>query len=173
VERLAAFPRFLGRRNPMKYALGLIAAGALILAAQIDRPASQVNSQPAAQLSEQDKAAVIMAAFEAKSHQKTPKDFTPTVGASVPKSIFLHGFKPDVAGKVPALKQYWYAYTDGEVALVDGLQTKVVAVIPIPAKSVSTGQGHHGAAEPADAKGKDGAGNAGSVPAYTSPETIK
>jgi hypothetical protein len=157
----------------MKYALGLIAAGALIWAAQIDQPAAQINSQPAPQLSEQDKAAVIVAALEAKSHQKTPNDFTPTVGASVPKSVFLHGFKPEVASKVPALKQYWYAYTDGEIALIDALQTKVVAVIPIPPMPMSTGQGHHGAAEPANAKNKDGTDNAGSVPAYTSPETIK
>jgi len=166
----------------MKTALVLTAAGALILVAvQIDRPVAQTNSQPAAreatkgplELSEQDKAAVIEAALDAKSHQKTPKDFTPTVGASVPRSVFLHGFKPDVVGKVPALKEYWYAYTDAEIALVDALQTTIVAVIAIPAPAVSTGQGDHGAAEPAKAKGKDGVGNAGSVPAYTSPETIR
>jgi hypothetical protein len=147
----------------MKTALVLTAAGALILvAAQIDRPAAQTNSQPAAreatkgplELSEQDKAAVIKAALDAKSHQKTPKDFTPTVGASVPRSVFLHGFKPDVVGKVPVLKQYWYAYSDAEIALVDALQTTIVAVIPIPASAVSTGQGDHGAAEPAKAKAK-------------------
>ena len=158
----------------MKYAIGLFAAGVLILAAQIDRPAAQTSSQPALQLSEQDKAAVIVAALEAKSHQKTPKDFVPTVGASVPRSVFLHGFKPDILGKVPELKQYWYAYTDGEIVLVDAAQTKVVAVIPIPDTPTSTGQGDHGAAEPADkSTGKDAPGNAGSVPAYTSPETIK
>ena len=165
----------------MKPALVLTAVGALILGAQIDRPTAQISSQPAAheatqgplELSEQDKATVIEAALDAKSHQKTPKDFTPTVGATVPRSLFLHGFKPDVVGKVPALKQYWYAYTDAEIALVDALKTTVVAVIPIPAPVDTTGQGDHGAAEPANAKGKDGVGNAGSVPAYTSPETIR
>jgi hypothetical protein len=157
----------------MKHALGLISVSALLLAVQPDRPAAQPNEQPAIQLSEQDKAAVVRAALEAKSHQKTPKDFTPSVGASVPKSVYIHGFKPDVVGKVPVLRQYWYAYTDEEVALIDGLQTKVVAVVPIPAQSVSTGQGHHGAAEPAESKGPDGQGSAASVPAYTSPETIK
>jgi len=157
----------------MRYTLSLIAAGALILAAQIDGPAAQINNQPAEQLSEQDRAVVVVAALEAKSHQKTPTDFTPTVGASVPRSLFLHGFRPDVVDKVPALKQYWYAYTDTEIALVDALHTKIVAVIPIPAPADTAGQGDQGAAEPANAKGKDGVGNAGSVPAYTSPETIK
>src|SRR3954466_8151021 len=72
---LPRFPR--DTKIPMKYALGLTAAVALILAAQIDRPAAQTNSQPANQLSEQEKAVVIRAAVEAKSHQKTPKDFAP------------------------------------------------------------------------------------------------
>ena len=158
----------------MKYALAMTAAAALTLAAPIDRPAAQPNSPPAAQLSDQDKTVVIMAAIDAKSHQKTPKDFTPTVGASVPKSVFIHGFKPEIGGKVPVLKQYWYAFTDQEIALVDGLQLKVVEVIPLPTTPVTTGQADHGAAEPADqSKSKDGADNASSVPAYTSPETIK
>ena len=157
----------------MKSVFGLTAACALILAAHIDRPVAQDNSQPAAQLSEQDKAVIITAVFEAKSHQKTPKDFTPTVGASVPKSVFIHGFKPEIASKVPMLKHRWYAYLDQEIVLVDGMQTKVVAVIPLPAKPVSVGQDHHGAAEPADSRAADGAKSTDSVPAYTSPETIK
>jgi hypothetical protein len=142
------------------------------LAAHIDRPAAQ-NTEPAAQLSEPEKTAIITAVLEAKSHQKTPKDFSPTIGASVPKSVFIHGFKPEIAERIPELKQYWYAHTDEGIVLVDASQTKVAAVIPIP-QSVTTGQGHHGAAEPADKSRSDnGASNAESVPAYTSPETIK
>jgi hypothetical protein len=157
----------------MRYALSLMAAGALLFAAQTARVEAQMNIQPAQQLTEQEKTVVVMAAIDAKSHQKTPKDFTPAVGAPVPKSLFIHGFKPEVAGKVPALKQYWYAFTDAEIALVDALARKVVAVLPLPVASVPSGQNDHGAAEPANAKGKDGMGNAGSVPAYTSPETIR
>ena len=157
----------------MRYVLGLTGACALILAAHINQPAAQPNSQPIAQLSAQDKAAVVAAALEAKSHQKTPKDFTPEVGVSVPRSVFVHGFKPDIAAKVPLLKQYWYAYLDQEIALIDGLQTKVVAIIPIP-QPASVGQGHQGAAEPAgESKPQDGAKSTDSVPAYTSPETLK
>jgi hypothetical protein len=153
----------------MKYAVILAAAGALILAPQINRPAAQTSSEPPVQLSEQDKTVVINAAIEAQSHQKTPKDFTPKVGASVPRSVYLHAFKPDVVRKVPALKQYVYAHTHQEIALVDGLKSKVVLVIPLP-EPVTTDQGHHGAAEPAN---RSDEGSSGSVPAYTSPETIK
>ena len=158
----------------MKYVLGVTGACALILAAHIDRPAAQTDSQPVAQLSEQDKTVVIKAAFEAKSHQKTPKDFTPAVGASVPPSLFIHGFKPEIAGSVPALKYHWYAFLDREIVLIDAMQRKVVAVIPLPENTASVGQGNHGAAEPAgQAKGQDGSRNTESVPAYTSPESIK
>jgi hypothetical protein len=118
----------------MRHLTTLAVAAAMILVAQIDRTNAEINTQPVIsetpkgplELSAQDKAAVIEAALDAKSHQKTPKDFTPTVGATVPRSLFLHGFKPDVIFKVPALKEYWYAYTDAEIALVDALQTQLL-----------------------------------------------
>jgi hypothetical protein len=173
----------------MKYAFGLAAAGALILTAQVPRPVAQIDSEPVAReeakdllkLSEQQKAAVINAVLEAKSQQATPKDFTPALGSVVPQSVYVHGFKPEVAGELPTLKHYWYAHLNREIVLIDGLQKKVVAVIPLPANLVSDGQQHQGAAEPADkskgtadkSKGKDGATSAGSVPSHTSPETIK
>jgi hypothetical protein len=156
----------------MKYALSLIVAGVLTFGAHIGRPAAQ-NTEPAAQLSEQQKAAIVTAVLEAKSHQKTPKDFAPAVGASVPKSLFIHGFKPEITARIPELKQYWYAHTDEGIILVDASQTIVAAMIPI-SQSATTAQGHHGAAEPADKSRTDtGSSNADSVPAYTSPETIK
>ncbi|MGH6770055.1 MAG: hypothetical protein ACRECO_13650 [Xanthobacteraceae bacterium] len=161
----------------MRYALGLTVAGALIFAAQIDRPAAQTNSQPIAReplkLSEQDKQAVIAAATEADTHQNTPKEFTPAVGALVPKEVYLHGFKPEIASKVSTLKHYWYAHLDREILLIDAMQSKVVALIPLPEKLESVGQGHQGAAEPATSKDKYGAGSTESVPSHTSPETIR
>jgi hypothetical protein len=176
----------------MKSALCLTAAVALILAAGINSSAAQTSSQPAPgattndllKLSEQGKVVVIKAAVESKTHQKTPKDFTPAVGASVPKSVFMHAFKPTVGLKLPALKHYWYAYLDREIVLIDAMQKKVVAVIPLPAEYAFSGrQVHQGAAEPAgesrgedgrsSTRGEDGRRSTNSVPAYTSPETIK
>jgi hypothetical protein len=167
----------------MKCALGVTTAVVLILAAPIDRLAAQTNSPPAASdatrkdaltLSEQDKTAVIAAAVEAKSHQKTPQGFTPAVGASVPRTLYVHAFNPEIARKVPILKRYGYSYLDREIVLIDGMQEKVVAVIPLPAKYMIGSQGHHGAAEPSgQPKDNDDASPTGSVPAYTSPETIK
>jgi hypothetical protein len=153
----------------MKYALGLAAAVTLMLVAQIDRPAAETNIP---QLSGQDKSVVIQAAIEAKTHQSTPKDFTPALGASVPRSLHQHAFKPDIAREVPALKHFFYAYTDREIVLIDGMARKVAAVIPLPAELTSNGQTDQGASEPAGEPNKEGA-TTGSVPAYTAPETLK
>jgi hypothetical protein len=169
----------------MRYALVLTAAAGLILAAQTDRPAAQTNNEVAADqvtkasppltLSEQDKAAVIKAALEDRSHQKTPKQFTPTVGASVPSAVYQHSFKPEIAVQIPVLEHYYYAYLDREIVLIDSLQKKVVAVIPLPASLVSGGQEkHQGAAESeGESKREDGSTSTDSVPSYTSPESIK
>jgi hypothetical protein len=175
----------------MKRALGLTAAFVLITAAPIERAAAQANSQSALdaargplaatkeplKLSEQDRAAIIKAVIEAKTHQKTPEGFAPAVGAEVPRTVYYHAFKPNVAGEMPTLKHYWYSHLDQNVALIDGLQEQVVAIIPLPADQVPGGQTHHGAAEPETEQGKnkskDGASTTGSVPAYTSPETIR
>ena len=167
----------------MKSALCLTAAVTLILAAGIDFSAAQTRSQPTPdattndllKLTEQDKVVVVKAAVETKSHQKTPKDFSPAVDAPVPRSVFLNAFKPEVVVKLPALKHYWYAYLDREIVLIDAMQKKVVALIPLPAEYAFNGkQPHQGAAEPAGkSRGKEGRGSTSSVPAYTSPETIK
>jgi hypothetical protein len=168
----------------MRYAIVLTAAASLILAAQTDQPAAETTHELAADqvtkapppltLSEQDKAAVIKAALDARSHQNTPKDFTPAVGEPVPSSVYQHNFKPELTHDMPVLKHYSYAYLDREIALIDSLQKKVVAVIPLPAHLVSGGQQQHqGAAESEKEPKSGGTSSTDSVPAGTSPETLR
>lgn len=121
-------------------------------------------------LSEEQRQAVINAAVSAKSRQKTPKEFSPSVGATVPKEVYLHGFRPDETQKNPLLKEYTYAFLDREVVLVGGPKSRVVAVVALPEKLVAGEQAHQGAAE---ANSADAKGNAASVPSHTSPESIK
>jgi hypothetical protein len=121
-------------------------------------------------LSEEQKQAIIDAAVSAKSRQKTPKEFSPSVGATVPKEVYLHGFQPSETQKTPLLKKYTYAFLDRQVVLAGGAENKIVAVIPLPEKLVAGDQPHQGAAEASSAHEKD---NAGSVPSHTSPESIK
>jgi hypothetical protein len=158
----------------MKYALGLTVATALILGLQIGRPTTQhAVAHESLVLTEQDKASVIMAAIDAQTRQKTPKEFTPAVGASVPKAVYLHAFNPEIARDLPTLKRHWYAYLDREIVLIDAMQEKVVAVVPLPEKFVSGDQTHQGAAEPASSTDENGKRNTESVPSHTAPETIK
>ena len=141
----------------------------------------QVTSQPAANteqngaaisLSEEQKQAVIEAAVSAKSRQTTPKEFSPSVGATVPKEVYLHGFKPDETQKTPLLKKYFYAFLDREIVLVDG--RKVVAIVALPEKLVAGEQPHQGAAEASSTNAKGSSSSStGSVPSHTSPESIR
>jgi hypothetical protein len=161
----------------MKYVHSLVVAGTLILGLQLGRAAAQTNSQPVTaeplKLSEQQKELVIAAAIEAKTRQKTPKEFKAAVGASMPKEVYLHAFHPEIARKVPTLKHHWYAYLNREIVLIDASQATVVAVVPLPEKFVSDDQQHQGAAEPGSSKNEHGGSSTESVPSHTSPETIK
>jgi hypothetical protein len=118
-------------------------------------------------LSNDQSQAVIDAAVSAKSRQKTPKAFSPTLGAKVPKEVYLHAFRPEITQKVPFLKEYWYAFLDREVILVGGSKSKIAAVVDLPQELIVSEQPHQGAVEAKDRE------PAASVPSHTSPETIK
>jgi hypothetical protein len=118
-------------------------------------------------LSDDQKQVIIDAAVSAKSRQKTPKTFSPKLGASMPKEVYLHAFPPEVTQKAPILKEYWYAFLDREVILAGGSKSKVAAVIDLPGNLIAREQPYQGATESQD---RD---PAGSVPSHTSPETIK
>lgn len=159
-------------------ALLLLALGPAVPAAaqatNTPLPSTKVDVKPIT-LNGEQKQAVINAAVTAKSRQKTPANFSPTSGASVPKAVYLHGFRPDVVQANPFLKDYWYAFLDREIVLVDGAEKKVAAVVELPQELVAGDEPFHGAAEASsdkNAKG-DGAKPVGSVPSHTSPESIK
>jgi len=119
-------------------------------------------------LNTDQKQAVIDAAVSAKSRQKTPEAFSPTLGASMPKAVYLHAFRPEITQKVPLLKKYWYAFLDRKIILVGGSKSKVAAIIDLPQKLIARGeQPYQGATE---SKESD---PVGTVPSHTSPETIK
>lgn len=135
--------------------------------------ATTQTKESAITLSDDQKEAVIDAAVTAKSRQKTPDEFSPQVGATVPQKVYLHAFRPEVTQKTPLLKEYSYAFLDREVVLV-GPTKKVVAVVALPQRLVDGDQPDQGAAEPSstNAKGDDPPPPA-AVPSHTSPESIK
>jgi hypothetical protein len=60
-----------------------------------------------------------------------PPDFHPGIGAAVPsqKKLPLHPFPQQLVGKIPVLKQYYYAKLPNNVLIVDPMTRKVVEVI--------------------------------------------
>ena len=88
-------------------------------------------------LSDRQRQTVIDAIVERKSHQATPKEFKGEVGAKASSKINIHAMPPRIVSEVPELKDFMYAHLDREIAIVDALDDKIVAVIPLPANLAS------------------------------------
>lgn len=122
--------------------------------------------KPQPQFSEMERQVVVDAAVQAKSRQKTPKGFSPNLGGEVPREVNGHGFQPEVVVKLPVLKEFQYAYLDREIILINALEKKIVAVVPLPAQLISETTGEGGATNPDPADPEK-------AKAYTSPQTTK
>jgi hypothetical protein len=101
-------------------------------------PVKAELSKPSLELSQEQQQAVIEAVLDRKSHQPTPPEFKPAVGAAVPKAVNIHGLPRPLVYEVPALKEYAYAHLDREVVIIDAIGLKVAAVIPLP-ENLATG----------------------------------
>lgn len=156
--------------------MGRLAIALLLLCSAMPAAAQSMSStkEKTIALSDENKQTLVIAALSINSRQKTPKDFSPSVGVTVPTEVYLHAFGPSTVQEAPAVKEYWYAFLDREIILVDALEMKVAAIIELPQQLIAGDQPNHGAAEPASADAKGEApGPVGSVPSHTSPESIK
>ena len=61
--------------------------------------------------------------------QKTPADFTPHVGATIPKDVALKAVPANLGRQVSALKPYDYALLKRDLLIVNPGDKKVVDVI--------------------------------------------
>lgn len=93
----------------------------------------KAEKKPGVNLSDQQRQMVIDAIVDRKSHQATPKEFKPEMGASVPRTVDVHAMPPKIVSDLPALKEYMYAHLDKEIVILDAIEKKVVALIPLPA----------------------------------------
>jgi hypothetical protein len=114
------------------------------------------EKKPGVNLSEQQKQMVIDAIVDRKSHQVTPKEFKAELGADVSSKVDLHAMPPKVVSDVAALKDFMYAHLDREIVIVDAMDKKVVALLPLPANLA-----HESGNKP------EGAGPEGKPPATT------
>jgi hypothetical protein len=111
-------------------------------------PEGAQHATPDLKLADADKDAVKKSILGANTHQPTPDKFEPTVGGEVPKTVYVHGLPQDVIQDRPALKQFMYAHLDRSIILIDAVEKKVAAVIPLNEKEATV-------APAADAKKAD------------------
>jgi hypothetical protein len=67
--------------------------------------------------------------FRLKS-TKPAKDFTPQVGAKLPKGVKPDGLPSELTEKIPGISDYGYAKIKDQIVLVDAMSGKIVAMIP-------------------------------------------
>lgn len=61
---------------------------------------------------------------------KPAKDFTPQVGATLPKGLHPDGFPRDLLAHLPQLRDYSYVAMKDQVLIVNAMTRKVVALVP-------------------------------------------
>jgi hypothetical protein len=61
---------------------------------------------------------------------KAAKDFTPAVGATLPKGVKPQGLPMRVLSQIPELRDYMYLKLKDQVLIVNGMTNKVVDTFP-------------------------------------------
>jgi hypothetical protein len=82
---------------------------------------------------EQIRTGVLGQNTEVEFHLKTTKgakDFTPQVGAKLPKGVKGHSLPPPVLAKLPQLRDYKYVTMKDQVLVVDAMTKKIVDLFP-------------------------------------------
>jgi hypothetical protein len=75
----------------------------------------------------------IYAEVSKDKSKKSPKDFSPVIGADVPPMIELYTLPDDTVAEVPAAKNYKYTMVENKVVVIDPTRMRVVDVIgPAP-----------------------------------------
>jgi hypothetical protein len=83
-------------------------------------------------LTDAHRQAIIDAVARQDTRQATPKEFKAAEGADVPRTVDIHPLPRPLVYEMPELKDYMYAHLDRNIAIVDALAKKVVAVIALP-----------------------------------------
>jgi hypothetical protein len=61
---------------------------------------------------------------------KSAKDFTPAVGATLPKGVKAQSLPTPVLSQIPELRDYMYVKMKDRVLIVNGMTNKIVDVFP-------------------------------------------
>jgi hypothetical protein len=61
---------------------------------------------------------------------KSAKDFTPVVGAKIPKGVKAQSLPTPVLSQIPELRDYMYVKMKDQVLIVNGMTNKIVDMFP-------------------------------------------
>jgi hypothetical protein len=61
---------------------------------------------------------------------KPAKDFTPAIGATLPKGVKAHSLPTQVLSQIPELRDYKYVKMKDQVLIVNGMTNKIVDLFP-------------------------------------------
>jgi hypothetical protein len=61
---------------------------------------------------------------------KSAKDFTPTIGAKLPKGVAPDGLPSELIQRIPQLADYGYAKMKDQILIVNELDGKIAEIIP-------------------------------------------
>jgi hypothetical protein len=86
--------------------------------------------KPPLKLDDKQRATIQNVLVMHHTQQKTPKDFQPQAGATLPKGIRVDGLPQEVGRQIPEMKDYGYAKTMRDILVIDPMNMKIVAVIP-------------------------------------------
>jgi hypothetical protein len=70
---------------------------------------------------------------------KSAEDFTPKIGAKLPKGVKPDGLPSDLTQKIPQLADYGYAKMKDQILIVNGLDGKIAEII-LETQPQTTGQ---------------------------------
>ena len=108
------------------------AAGGVMLSKPPQEGLVTEAKKPALNLSDEQRQTVIAEITARDTHQATPKEFKPEMGVTVSRFVATHAMPPKLANDVPVLKEYTYAHLDRNIVIVDALEKKIAALIPLP-----------------------------------------
>jgi hypothetical protein len=122
-------------------ALVMVCAPALAQDKTLDPNAITVDAnRPPLQLSDRQRAALQDALETENTQQKTPPDFAPKVGETLPSKLKADAMPGSLLQREPSLKQYGYAKLSKNVLVVDPMKNTIIAILPLKSPTVGTAE---------------------------------
>ena len=91
---------------------------------------TQQAKRPQLKVSDEQKNAIQNALVTEHTQQKTPKDFQPQLGMTLPTTMKVDALPETLVREQPSLKQYGYPKTAKDILVLDPMSKKIIAVLP-------------------------------------------